>query len=76
MNVYTALAGYLILVVFYSYELSEHLQVLNFRRVLISLLAVFGYGFLVCHFVLEAGLPQSGDPLHAACSSELRSKCS
>jgi hypothetical protein len=55
MNVYMALAGYLALVVFYSYELSEHLRVLNFRRMLISLLAVIGCGFLVCHFVLEAG---------------------
>jgi hypothetical protein len=55
MNTYMALVGYVALVAFYSYEVSEHLKGLNFRRLLISLLAVIGYGFLVCHFVLEAG---------------------
>jgi hypothetical protein len=63
MNVYMALAGYLALVAFYSYELVEHLRLLNLRRLLISLLAVIGYGILVCHFVLEPGSGAVARPL-------------
>ena len=51
---YIALAGYLALMAFYSYELSEHLYSQNLRRVLIHVLAVIGYGLIVCHFVFEA----------------------
>lgn len=69
MNAYIALAGYLTLVAFYLFELSEHLRALNLRRVLIGLLAIIGYGILVCHFVLEASPGGVGKLVHPATQS-------
>ena len=62
MNNYIALSGYLALMTFYFYELSEHLYSQSLRRALIHLLAVIGYGLLVCHFVLEASAATAEPP--------------